>query len=400
MSIQESLVTSRASIASIVVLLLTVLLAPCARAWGNGGYSSDVSNPDYGTHDWIADMALTLQVRDVTYLSVTYHDQFLIGTEGPDNPAYIGDSTNHHVYYYSSGTIQDDKCAVRASQMYQVALGYMLAVDWEDAAYSIGALTHYVADVGVFGHTMGAYTDWGAETHHSDYENAIESMVGSLELPTGTSLGDLDAYTATLYLAEDITFGSGAIMSNVWMDDNYDWADDPFVASAMASLYGAVSAVAAVINHLMIEAGSSTPTPPPPNPSPQVPQAPVSLTAVVEDSHVMLTWSPPPSDGGSSITGYIIYRGTSPDNPSVLTSVPGDTLSWIDESAQKGKTYYYWIVAENSVGLSGMSQPASVTIPRDSNSMALPIGLSAIAVALASGGVFLWQRKARGKPPS
>jgi len=241
------------------MVALWIAILPGAQAWSNGGYSSDPNNPDYGTHDWIADAALTIQTRDVTFLSTTYHAKFLLGTEAPDNPAYIGDSTNHHVYYYSSGALQDDKSAVRASQMYQVALGYLVSGDLENAAYYIGAMTHYVADVGVFGHTMGSATDWGSEVHHSDYENVIESMIGSLSPPTGVPLGDSDVYTATLELAESITFGNGVIMSNVWMDTNYNWADSVFVASAMASLYGSVVAVAAVINHLLIEVGQVIP---------------------------------------------------------------------------------------------------------------------------------------------
>lgn len=200
-----------------------------------------------------------MQTLDVTFLITTYHAEFLLGTEAPDNPAYIGDSVNHHVYYYSSGLLQDDKCADRASETYQVALGYLTGGDLSNAAFYIGALTHYIADVGVFGHTMGAASDWGAEIHHSDYETAIESMIGFLSPPTGMPLGDADAYTATVGLADIITFGSGAVKSNVWMDANYNWADATFEQSAMASLYGAVATVAAVINHLLVEAGTVIP---------------------------------------------------------------------------------------------------------------------------------------------
>jgi hypothetical protein len=235
-------------------LLLVVATQPSVRAWSNGGYSSDPNNPDYGTHDWIADMALTIQTEDVTFLSTTYHAKFLLGTEAPDNPAYIGDSTNHHVYYYASGALQDDKSAVRASQIYQVALGYLNSGDLENAAYYVGAMTHYIADVGVFGHTMGSATDWGTEAHHSDYENYVDAMTGSLVPPTGISLRDSDAYAATLGLAENTTFGHGVIKSNVWMDTNYNWADQTFVASAMASLNESVAFAASVVNHLLVEA--------------------------------------------------------------------------------------------------------------------------------------------------
>jgi hypothetical protein len=249
-----------------IAIALVTYGVPSARAWSNGGYSSDPADPDYGTHDWIADKALTVQVKDVEFLLTTYHSRYLLGTEAPDNPDYIGDSTNHHVYYFSNGTVQDDKGAFRASQMYAAALEHLDGGDYYDAAYDIGAMTHYVADVGVFGHTMGIATDWGAEIHHSDYENHVESMTDSLKTPTGISLNDEDAYNATLRLADDITFGHGAIMSNVWMDSNYDWADGIFVASATASLNCSVVAVAAAINHLMIQAAPPPSDEPPPTP--------------------------------------------------------------------------------------------------------------------------------------
>lgn len=387
-----------------MAITLFAWAVPGARAWSNGGYSADPANPDYGTHDWIADKALTIQARDVTFLLTTYHPRYMLGTEAPDNPVYIGDSTNHHVYYYSDGVLQDDNSAVRASQLYQVALGYLRNGNYEAAAYDIGAMAHYVSDVGVFGHTMGSATDWGAEAHHSDYENEIQSMTGSLGPPTGLVLGDKGAYDTTIGLASDITFGHGATMTNVWMDTNYDWTNPVFVASAMSSLNSSVTAVAAVINHLMIEATPSVPTPPPQVPPslsttpPQAPQPPISLTVSLEGSGVVLTWSYPPNDGGAPITGYKIYRGSTQDNPSLLTSVPAGTQSWNDGSTEKGESYYYWVVAENSVGTSDMSQAARATVPGDTSPWEVSIAISAIiSAALASGGALLWRRKTRGK---
>ena len=375
-------------------------MLPSAGAWSNGGYSADPPNPDYGTHDWIADAALNLQTRDVTFLKTTYHSEFLLGTEAPDNPAYIGDSANHHVYYYSSGVLQDDACADRASQIYATALGYLRAGDNHSAAYDIGVMAHYVSDVGVFGHTMGAYTDWGGEMHHSDYENAFESMIGSLSPPSGISLGDSDAYGATVGLAQKITFGSSTIQTNVWMDTNYDWTSAMFETSAIASLHASVSAVAAVVNHLLLEAfpPSSPPTTPPstpPSTTPtQTPERPSSVTAVLEHSGVLLTWSAPPSDGGSEITSYMIYRGTSPNDTSLIAAVGPNTFTWVDQSMEKGVTYYYWVVAANSVGVSAMSLETSITIPRDHSSLVTTIALSVVSLILAAGGgLLLWRRR-------
>jgi len=246
---------------AIAMIALCVSVIPRAQAWGNGGYSADPLNPDYGTHDWIAEMALTIQTKDVTFLTTTYHAKFLLGTEAPDNPAYIGDSTNHHFYFYANGEVQDDKSAVRASQMYQVALGYLVVGDLENAAYYIGAMTHYIADVGVFAHTMGSGTDWGSETHHLDYEQEVEARYSSWGIG-GLMLGDEDTYNATRALAWTVTFGGGhygQVLGNTYMDDHYDWTWASFEVSAMFSVSQTIETVAEVINHLLVEAQTPIP---------------------------------------------------------------------------------------------------------------------------------------------
>jgi hypothetical protein len=43
-----------------------------------------------------------------------------------------------------------------------------------NASKQAGIMTHYIADVTVFGHVRGAKTDWGTETHHSDYEGYVQ----------------------------------------------------------------------------------------------------------------------------------------------------------------------------------------------------------------------------------
>lgn len=374
------------------LLLFTFLLASVpADAWSNGGYSADQSNPDYGTHDWIAEAALDLQTSNVSFLKTTYHAEFLLGTEAPDNPDFIGDTSKHHVYYYASHALQDDACAARASQIYNTALDYMNAGDLHSASFDIGVMAHYVSDPGVFGHTMGAYTDWGTETHHPDYEDHFESIIGGLSVPTGLSLGNSSAYDATLYLGECTTFGKDAIRPNVWMDTNYNWAEGEFSMSAMASLHASVSAVAAVINHLMTETTYGPPAPPPAEP--YVPGPPLSLIATVDGSHIALTWSPPASDGGANVASYLIFRGTDSFSLSHVATVSAPTTAWIDESPARGISYYYRVAAENSMGLGDLSPIASETVPRRADSFTLPIALSAISVAIVSGAILLWRRR-------
>lgn len=244
------------------ISMLLALLPVGAGAWSNGGYSSDISHPDYGTHDWIADAALGLQTRNVTFMSSTFHSDFLLGTEAPDNPSYIGDTTKHHVYYRSSGAMQDDSSALRAREMYRTALEKMRAGNEKEAAFYAGAMTHYIADMGVFGHTMGSGTDWGSEAVHQDYEDAMNSAITHMAFPASLPLLDNDSYNVTIGLAYKVTFGSGIVKPNIWMDDNYDWTDPTYRSIAFSTVNETVSSVAAAVNHLVAEAGYAEPTPP------------------------------------------------------------------------------------------------------------------------------------------
>ena len=74
-------------------LLITIIIASIllftssieiAKAYSNGGYSTDPSNPDYGTHDWIAQHALDwLPTREKQYI-LDNLAAYLYGTELPE----------------------------------------------------------------------------------------------------------------------------------------------------------------------------------------------------------------------------------------------------------------------------------------------------------------------------
>ena len=167
--------------------VLIILLCCChpAAAWSNGGYSDDPANPDYGTHDWIAQHALNFLPEHEKYFIEDNLNWYLYGTELPDNPYPddgIGDKTLHHVYYYENGSLMDDSSAIRAQDVYNDTLVYLKAGDTMNASKHAGIMTHYIVDVAVFGHVMGAYTDWGTETHHSDYEGYVQRRTDKLHI--------------------------------------------------------------------------------------------------------------------------------------------------------------------------------------------------------------------------
>jgi subtilisin family serine protease len=72
---------------------------------------------------------------------------------------------------------------------------------------------------------------------------------------------------------------------------------------------------------------------------PVVPGAPTGVTATRGDSQVVLTWSAPASDGGSAITGYKVYRGTSSGGETLLTTV-GNVTAFTDTGLTNGTTYW------------------------------------------------------------
>jgi hypothetical protein len=71
-----------------------------------------------------------------------------------------------------------------------------------------------------------------------------------------------------------------------------------------------------------------------------------------------LTWQAPASDGGTPVTGYKVYRGTSSGSLSLLATV-GNVLTYDDTSCFVGTTCYYKVAAVNVAGESPPSNEAS-----------------------------------------
>src|SRR5437016_9019235 len=93
---------------------------------------------------------------------------------------------------------------------------------------------------------------------------------------------------------------------------------------------------------------------------PTPPSAPQNLAATGGNAQVTLTWQAPASDGGSPITNYKIYRGTS-SNGETLKATIGNVLTYTDTSVTNGVTYYYQVSAMNGAGEGPRSNEASAT---------------------------------------
>jgi hypothetical protein len=248
--------------------LISLLIGACARVstafgWSNGGYSSNPSDPDYGTHDWIAQHALDWLPLAEKQFILDNLTVYLYGTELPDNSGAsdgIGDTTKHHVYYYANGSLQDDAAAVRAQEEYDEAVNLCGLGNLTGAAKHLGIMAHYIADMSVFGHVMANGTDWGNETHHSNYENYVQARTNTYTdefdvfLVFDGALSNVSAYEAAVTLANDTTFDVDGNLTCVWMDDNYDWNNATFRSRCGESLNLAVNAIADVLHTIYLEA--------------------------------------------------------------------------------------------------------------------------------------------------
>ena len=92
------------------------------------------------------------------------------------------------------------------------------------------------------------------------------------------------------------------------------------------------------------------------------PSSPTGLTAkAVSSSQISLSWTAPSNDGGSPITGYGIYRGTTSGGEIAVATVSGSTLTYTDGGLFSNQSLYYFVTASNPAGASPPSNEATTT---------------------------------------
>ena len=197
----------------------------------------------YGTHDFLAEHALTFLPYEQAYSwlmdipkskpnAVFASTEYLYGTELPDRggSGFKDDHRLHSVYYASDGSLEDDYAAKRAEEYLQQVRDSLRRGYSDLAAMYMGVVSHYLTDVGSYWHVMGKGDDWvDAARNGLAYENWVDGETDRYNSPFASCVsfdGKLEgtsAYDATLKLAYDTTFDtSGSDRTAKWMDDNYD----------------------------------------------------------------------------------------------------------------------------------------------------------------------------------
>jgi hypothetical protein len=142
------------------------------------------------------------------------------------------------------------------------------------------------------------------------------------------------------------------------------------------------------------------------------PSAPSGLKAVAGNDYVDISWTSPPSDGGSSITKYVVRRQIALTGESVQfdvkasgTSVP--ITSAHDEQATSGETYIYNVKAVTAQGESGFSDSLTVTSPpkniNDNSGIlsvfAVIVSVIALQIAIIAFYVVMKRKEFKPKTP-
>jgi hypothetical protein len=127
---------------------------------------------------------------------------------------------------------------------------------------------------------------------------------------------------------------------------------DPATVDNGTKYYFTVAAVNAVGTGPKSDEGSATPEP--------VPAAPQDLVATAGGGSARLTWAAPASPGGSPVTGYDLYQGTSPGGEGATpVPLPAGSTSYTVTRLTSTVPYYFFVAAANTWGIGLGSNEAS-----------------------------------------
>src|SRR5207249_1942585 len=98
--------------------------------------------------------------------------------------------------------------------------------------------------------------------------------------------------------------------------------------------------------------------------------------------NVTLSWQAP-SNGGSPITNYKIYRSSSSGTEGLYTTI-GNVTSYTNTGLSNGATFYYKVAAVNSLGTSALSNEASattITVPSPHQNLQTTAGIGNVTLS-------------------
>jgi titin len=243
----------------------------------------------------------------------------------------------------------------------------------------------YAVSVGAGTFNFGSWTDASGTTSPLTISGLINGTTYSVELravnssgdgpasvyqvgvtltvpdaPTIASLTPGDATIAVSYAPYDGTSDGGSALSDVEysLDGGSTWTSagtlaDPFTISGLTN-GTPYSVELETVNGV----GTSAPSAPSPATPATAPGLPLDVTAVGGPGSVSVTWQPPLSNGGSTITNYTVSAYSAASGGAAIASCTSSTLTCSISGLSTDVTYYVGMNATNAVG------PGPFTSPR------------------------------------
>jgi hypothetical protein len=94
------------------------------------------------------------------------------------------------------------------------------------------------------------------------------------------------------------------------------------------------------------------------------PEAPPNFSGQLVEGEIILEWDPPADDGGSEVTNYVLFKGSTSGDLTQLAEL-GNETAYTDSNIQSNMTYYYQVAAVNSIGQGILSDEIQVEVPAD-----------------------------------
>jgi hypothetical protein len=268
--------------------------------------------------------------------------------------------------------------------------------DWtESGQYSVTGVSHFGWGLGVSsdGSTVlaSSYTTGTAYVFPPSAAVATTTAVTSSENPA--NIGDSVTYTATVTPTPDggtVAFSDGGVpisgcggktlnmaTGTATCMVTYSSAASPSITAAFTPLTDDASFTQSSSNAFSETVEQITPLPP------------TAVAATGDNNTVHLAWNAPSSDGTSALTGFGVFRSTTPggEGNTALAVLGPKTTVYDDTTVSNGITYYYYVEAINSTGPSDPSSEVQVTPPTSGSSQTLTAcTFPELEVDIAQGG--------------
>jgi hypothetical protein len=218
---------------SLLICLFILNIPRPIHSWNNGDSEDMYYNVRFGSHDWIAQKAMSfLPEENTSWYSGSAIYYYLMGTKAPDDETVdlgsgligYGDTFLHHNYYssdYMTTLSGEDDASRRAQEEYVKCYNLLQSGDLYGALFYAGSMTHYIADLCVWGHVMNN------ESHHSDFEDSVNNKMDYPDESFFTVSFDgvyenYTAYESAFLIGQEVAGNNSGKYTAIWMDNNYE----------------------------------------------------------------------------------------------------------------------------------------------------------------------------------